>query len=348
MGNMSFDESSSNFAQQAELPVIPGIHVPLQVDDRASRDVLYSRSESSNKVVEPSPHSSEQEDEEQTMRIVAGARASTSTSAGPPLNGFDVGWAEAPLKPPKDINLISPLPTNLGPMPYNHLYGNGPGGFKDEFRVKYKIPDDVLVERVTGDRISFSTNFVIVPLYAITGEGGGGGVRFPMSPFLRYFLESYNLAPIQVSMNTWRILCSAMRLPRLNNQPFPLGDLMLIEMRNVLVGVSNKFEWGPIDPLLDIPFPSRTCMAVERPYNISRVWGFPGYGEGPDCSALNKGLYVTGSFAHCKNKSKMVRKPVDLASVVGEALRDQFTTQDLSTSNLPNTQWQPPPEQHQE
>lgn len=50
MGNVSFDESSSNFPQQAELSVIPGMHIPLQVDDRASRDILYCRSDSSDEV----------------------------------------------------------------------------------------------------------------------------------------------------------------------------------------------------------------------------------------------------------------------------------------------------------
>ncbi|KAF7147517.1 hypothetical protein RHSIM_Rhsim03G0108900 [Rhododendron simsii] len=109
-------------------------------------------------------------------------------------------------------------------MLYNKFYGDGPGGFTKEFRTKYSIPDDVLVERVSGDRISFCDDFIIIPLFAITE----GGVRFPMSPFLRYFLLDYNFAPIQVAVNTWRILCSAMKLAELNNLPFTLGDLMLM------------------------------------------------------------------------------------------------------------------------
>ncbi|KAF7143717.1 hypothetical protein RHSIM_Rhsim05G0105000 [Rhododendron simsii] len=203
MGNVNFDESSCNFAQQAELHVILGIHIPLQVDDKAFKDILYGRSDSLDEVVEPSPHGSEQEEEEQTERIVAGAQANTSTSTGSSPNASDVGGAEDPLKPKKDINLIPPLPTNLGSMPYNHLYGDGPGGFKDEFAVKYEILDDILVERVTGDQITFGADFIILPLYAITGGGG-------------------------VSVNTWHILCSAIRLAKLNNQPFTLGDLMMM------------------------------------------------------------------------------------------------------------------------
>lgn len=48
------------------------------------------------------------------------------------------------------------------------------------------------MERVTGDRITFGEDFIILLLYAITERR----VRFPMSPFLQYFLELYNLAPI--------------------------------------------------------------------------------------------------------------------------------------------------------
>lgn len=81
-----------------------------------------------------------------------------------------------------------------------------------------------------------------------------------------------------------------------------------------------------------------------------------------DCSAPNKALFLTGrwpnliallwcenrdapkllgyeptysGFAHRKDKSKMVRKTVDLASVAGQALQSQYLAQDLSTSNLP-------------
>lgn len=109
-------------------------------------------------------------------------------------------------------------------MMYANFYDEGPGGFSDEFRERYEISSDVLVERVTGDRITFGVDFITLPLFAIIE----GGVRFPMSHFFRYFLSSYNLMPCQVSVNTWRILCSATRLAKRNNLPFTLGDLILM------------------------------------------------------------------------------------------------------------------------
>lgn len=52
--------------------------------------------------------------------------------------------------------------------------------------MKYEIPDDVLVERVTGDRITFGAYFISLPLYAITGGGGGGCkvLNEPLPPML--------------------------------------------------------------------------------------------------------------------------------------------------------------------
>lgn len=216
-----------------------------------------------------------------------------------------------------------------------------------------------------------------------------------------------------------------MRLAERNGLPFTLGDLMLMyvvsrnpkydkyyfttrrhfnhlvdrlydteKWGNVLVKVSENFEWGPINPLLDYPFPTRSGLAVERPYKIPRVRGFPSGGDKPgtyqyfyswavlhiltpyshdfpshvDCSAPNKGLFITSrwpyliallrcanrdaptllgyeptysGFAHRKDKSNMVRKNVDLATVAGQALQMQHQAQDLSTSNLSNRGEQP-------
>ncbi|KAI8560403.1 hypothetical protein RHMOL_Rhmol04G0252600 [Rhododendron molle] len=46
-------------------------------------------------------------------------------------------------------------------------------------------------------------------------------------------------------------------------------------------------------------------------------------------------------FALRKDKSKMVRKALDLSTVAGQALQRQYLAQDLSTSNLPVRQEQP-------
>lgn len=117
---------------------------------------------------------------------------------------------EAPPQPLRDVDAIPSLPTTLGPMPYTNFYDDGPGGFTNKFWENFEILEDVLVEKVTGDRITLGTDFITLPLFAIIE----GGVRFSMSHFLRYFLSSYNLMPCQLSVSTWRILCSAMRLAK--------------------------------------------------------------------------------------------------------------------------------------
>ncbi|KAF7144307.1 hypothetical protein RHSIM_Rhsim05G0054300 [Rhododendron simsii] len=377
-GYRSFNESSSNFPRFPGMPVIPGIHIPLQSDDSAVRGSQIARG------TFPCQTAGADDPGNLAERMAAGAQAGTSTSSADPLNTSEAGGLDAPPRPPRDIDTIPPLPSGLGPMPYNHFYGDGPGGFTEQFREKYSIPDDVLVERVSTDRVTFGEDFIVLP----------------------------SLPSPKVAVNTWRILNSAIRLAESNNLPFTLGDLMLMYMvsrnpkydkyylttrqyfdhlvdrlydtekwGNVLVKVSGNFEWGPINPLLDYPFPTRTGSAIERPYRIPRVRGSPGSGDKPgtlllhlpcmfldfcvilnillaDCSAPNKGLFVTGKwpnliallqcpnrdaptlldyaptyagFAHRKDKSKMVRKTVDLATAAGKALQQQYQAQDLAT-----------------
>ncbi|KAF7143681.1 hypothetical protein RHSIM_Rhsim05G0097200 [Rhododendron simsii] len=151
-------------------------HVPLQVDDSACRGIGSDQWDS--------------DPEDRAERVAAGAQVSTSTSSGGPPNTSGVGGENAP---PRDVDIIPLLPTGLGPMPYNIFYGDGPAGFTEEFRVKFSIPDDGLIERVTTDMISFCDDFIVLPLSAIT-EGG------------------------------------TIRLAESNNLSFSLGDLMLMYM----------------------------------------------------------------------------------------------------------------------
>lgn len=93
-GNLDFDKSSSNFARAAGEPNIPTIHIPLQIDDRSSRDILYSRGNSSDEDTESIYHASGQE-AEQTEWTATGAQASTSTLVGPPPDTLGEGGAKA-------------------------------------------------------------------------------------------------------------------------------------------------------------------------------------------------------------------------------------------------------------
>ncbi|KAF7149592.1 hypothetical protein RHSIM_Rhsim02G0063100 [Rhododendron simsii] len=236
-GYRSFDESSNNFPRFPGLPVIPGIHIPLQSDDSAVRSSQFVQGTSCQTA------GADADPENLAEWMATGAQAGTSTSSAEPLSTSEAGGSNAPPRPPRDIDTIPPLPSGLGPMSYNHFYGDGPGGFTEQ-----------------------------------------------------------------------------------------------------------------------------TGSAIERPYRIPRARGFPGSGDKPDCSAPNKGLFVTGKwpnliallqcpnrdaptlldyeptyagFAHRKDKSKMVRKTVDLATVAGQALQQQYQAQDLSTAGLPERKEQP-------
>lgn len=81
-------------------------------------------------------------------------------------------------------------------MSYVHFYGDGLGGFTNEFRERHQIPDDVLVERYTKLRFTYEEDFRIFPLFALTE----GGVRFPLNPFYLHFFDSYELVGVNLYM----------------------------------------------------------------------------------------------------------------------------------------------------
>ncbi|KAI8560402.1 hypothetical protein RHMOL_Rhmol04G0252500 [Rhododendron molle] len=121
----SFNESSSNFPLPTGPSIIPGINVPLQMDDSACRGTPVGQGNSPNESAE---HDSEEED--RAERMATGTQASASTSSGGPPSASDAGGANAT---PRDIDLIPPPPTGLGPMPYNNFFKDEPGGFTKEF-----------------------------------------------------------------------------------------------------------------------------------------------------------------------------------------------------------------------
>ncbi|KAI8563350.1 hypothetical protein RHMOL_Rhmol03G0105200 [Rhododendron molle] len=76
------------------------------------------------------------------------------------------------------------------------------------FREVYRIPDNVEVSPVRGSHIKFSNEHVTVPLMAITE----GGLRFPMHKVIRELLHSFNLTPCQLTVNTYRLIHSVVKL----------------------------------------------------------------------------------------------------------------------------------------
>lgn len=65
-----------------------------------------------------------------------------------------------------------------------------------------------MVTPVEGPRIKYSGEHVTVPLMAITK----GGLRFPMHKIIRELLFTFNLTPCQLSVNTYCIIHSVIKL----------------------------------------------------------------------------------------------------------------------------------------
>lgn len=108
-------------------------------------------------------------------------------------------------------------------------------------------------------------------------------------------------------MNSWRILCLAIQLAKRNGLRLTVADLILMyqvsknpshgryylamqpwfdhlvrwlydteKWANVFVKVFDNFEWGPVYPQLDYLHPTRSGLAILRPWPIPRVRGNPG------------------------------------------------------------------------
>ncbi|KAF7141440.1 hypothetical protein RHSIM_Rhsim06G0145900 [Rhododendron simsii] len=129
-------------------------------------------------------------------------------------------------------------------MPYNNFYGDGPRGFTEEFRMKYSIPDNVQVERVTTDRIPFGKDFIILPLFAFIEGGGGGGKvsNEPLPPLLPARLQpcahpscGKHLASSPLGDKVGRIEQHVVHLGRL--------DASVHGIKEPQVKVSYNFEW---------------------------------------------------------------------------------------------------------
>lgn len=90
-GYRSFNERSSNFLRPTELHVIPGIHVPLQVDDSACRGANLGQGDSPNETADL-----DSEQEGRAEKVAAGAQASTSAPSGEPPNTSGAGGTNAP------------------------------------------------------------------------------------------------------------------------------------------------------------------------------------------------------------------------------------------------------------
>jgi hypothetical protein len=92
-----------------------------------------------------------------------------------------------------------------------------------EFRRHYNIPDDVAIEinRPETHPEIRDEDSIHIPLMAVTE----GGVRFPLHPLLRRVLSWYRLNPMQISINTYRIIMGIVRLNELCNTNLDLWDI---------------------------------------------------------------------------------------------------------------------------
>lgn len=125
-----------------------------------------------------------------------------------------------------------PNRTRTDPCPYWECFEDQKG--LDLFRRTYKILDDVVISLIEGRRIRFSDEHITVPLMAITE----GGLRFPMHKVLREILYHFELSPCQLSVNSYRIIHSIIKLAEV--KMFPLEARHIFE--NYMMSQNARFS----------------------------------------------------------------------------------------------------------
>uniref|UniRef100_A0A2N9HBC9 Uncharacterized protein n=1 Tax=Fagus sylvatica TaxID=28930 RepID=A0A2N9HBC9_FAGSY len=77
----------------------------------------------------------------------------------------------------------------------------------DKYRLKYQIPEDVVLRIPESDEVACSSRYGDVAFYEADFNAS---IRFPMQPLMRELLDRLNLAPGQLAPNTWRTVVGSM------------------------------------------------------------------------------------------------------------------------------------------
>ncbi len=77
----------------------------------------------------------------------------------------------------------------------------------DRYRLKYQIPEDVVLRIPESDEVACSSRYGDVAFYEADFNAG---VRFPLQPLMRELLDRLNLSPGQLAPNSWRTVVGSM------------------------------------------------------------------------------------------------------------------------------------------
>lgn len=108
------------------------------------------------------------------------------------------------------------------PCRFSHYLNGDPEEYRS-FCETYEIPADVVVRAGPSRReeVEYREGELTLPLMAIIE----GGVRFPLDPFLRQFLRALTLTTSQITVNTYRVICSIANMRRRESLLFGLAEL---------------------------------------------------------------------------------------------------------------------------
>ncbi|KAI8568183.1 hypothetical protein RHMOL_Rhmol02G0177800 [Rhododendron molle] len=144
--------------------------------------------------------------------------------------------SQAPRKRRRIIPLdpdVIPDRTGKDPYPYWECFQDQKG--LALFWKVYDILDDVVILTIQGPRMQFSDEHITVPLMAIAE----GGLWFPMHRVLRETLHFFKLTSCQLSVNSYRIIHSVIKLAEV--KMFKLEAQHLLD--NYMMSQNTRYSW---------------------------------------------------------------------------------------------------------
>ncbi len=145
----------------------------------------------------------------------------------------------------------------------------------NEFRLKYRVPFDVILKYYLCDDLHLLNRDEIIILVMVVVEEG---IRFPLHPLLIEFLQIVNTSPCQISIKKFRIIMGVVALNRLLGVNLTPKDILYV-YQYMCMGLDSR----------------TSCHLKARKLNVKLVNGLPDSNKGYNNDFLVvSGRWLTG------------------------------------------------------
>uniref|UniRef100_A0A2N9I9R1 Uncharacterized protein n=1 Tax=Fagus sylvatica TaxID=28930 RepID=A0A2N9I9R1_FAGSY len=144
----------------------------------------------------------------------------------------------------------------------------------DRYRIKYQIPEDVVLRIPESDEVACSSKYGDVAFYEADFNAG---IRFPLQPLMRELLDHLNLSPGQLAPNAWRTVVGSMVMWKIPASPgFWTLNMRQRGLKLIVGNPSSNREWK--DNYVFVCGDNWEGLQCEKDDNfipVRREWGVP-------------------------------------------------------------------------